>query len=119
MARFPDQMMQDVWKFKLSETDQVMIENVNEEPAPFALLFQIDGDADNQLYCLYNCSGTRPGVGGTTNTNTKEPKTQSSTISAVALENGNVMARTTAQTPKGVRDAWYNAVYQEQTGQGA
>lgn len=113
MARFPDQMMQEVWKFKLSETDKVMIENVNEEPAAFALLFQIDGDADNQLYCLYNCTGTRPGVGGTTNTNTKEPKTQSSTISAVALENGNVMARTTAQTPQEVRDAWYTAVYQE------
>lgn len=118
MARFPDQMLQEVWKFKLSSTDKVMIENVNEEPAAFALLFQIDGDADNQLYCMYNCTGTRPGVGGTTNTNTKEPKTQSSTISAVALENGNVMARTTAQTPQDVRSAWYTAVYQE-TGQAA
>ena len=42
MARYPDQMLKDVWKFAENETDKVLIENVNVEPAAFALLFQID-----------------------------------------------------------------------------
>lgn len=117
MARFPDQMMQDIWKYTLDDTDKVMIENVNVEPAAFALLFQIDGDTDNQYYCLYNCSGTRPAIASTTNTETKEPQTQTSTISAVPLENGNVLARTTADTTSTVKQGWFNAVY-EPTGAG-
>ena len=46
-----------------------------------------------------------------TNQNTKEPQTQTSTISAVSLENGMVMARTTSRTPKEVKDNWFKAVY--------
>ena len=115
MARFPEQMLQDIWGFEEVETDFVLIENSNVEPKAFALLYQIDGDADEQFYCLYNCTGTRPGIGSTTNTETKEPQTQSSTISAVSLDNGNVMARTTSQTPEGVRTAWFTKVY-EKTG---
>lgn len=114
MARYPDQMLQDIWGFILDETDKVIMENANAEPNPFALLYQIDGDADNQLYCLYNCSGTRPGIGSKTNTQTKEPQTQTSNITASALENGNVLARTTAATPDSVRQAWYTKVYEQQ-----
>ena len=114
MARIPDQMMKDVWKYTEDETDKVMIENVDVEPAAFALLFQIDGDADNQLYCLYNCTGTRPPISSTTNTNTKEPQTQTSTITAAALENGNVLARTTAATPEEIRAAWFTKVYEKE-----
>ncbi len=112
MARFPDQMMQDIWKLEMNETDKVLIENVNVEPAAFALLFQIDGDVDNQYYSLYNCSGTRPAIASTTNTETKEPQTQTSTISAVPLENGNVLARTTANTTSEVKKNWFNKVYE-------
>lgn len=114
MARYPDQMLQDIWGYTLDDTDKVITENVNIEPKSFALLYQIDGDAGNQLYCLYNCSGTRPGIGGKTNTKTKEPQTQTSNISASALENGDVFVRTTAQTPDSVRQAWYTKVYEKQ-----
>lgn len=113
MARIPDQMLKDVWKVKEDETDKVLIENVNVEPAAFALLFQIDGDSDNQLYCMYNCTGTRPPIASTTNTKTKEPQTQKSTITAAPLENGNVFARTTATTPENVRTAWFTKVYEK------
>lgn len=114
MARYPVQMLKDIWGYLENEEDHVLIENVNVEPKPFALLYQIDGDADNQLYCLYNCSGTRPGIGGTTNTNTKEPQTQSSNISAAPLEDGRVLVRTTSKTPDEVRKAWYTRVYEGQ-----
>lgn len=113
MARFPDKMRQEVWMCEIATEDGVMIENAGVEPKSFALLFQIDGDAENQLYCLYNCMGTRPGITGTTNTDTKEPQTQKSTISAAPLENGNVMARTTKSTPGEVRQTWFTKVYEK------
>ena len=103
--------MQDVWGYVLNATDKTIIENVGVEPKSFALLFQIDGDADNDLYCMYNCTGTRPGIVGATSTDTKEPQTQTSNISAVPLENGYVYARTTAQTLESVRTAWFTKVY--------
>lgn len=111
MARYIDQMLQDVWGFIMNETDHTLIENAQAEAKSFALLFQIDGDAGNDLYCMYNCTGTRPGINSTTNTETKEPQTQTSNISAVPLENGYVYARTTAQTSEGVRTAWFTKVY--------
>ena len=114
MARFPVRMLKDIWGYTENEADHVITENSNTEPKPFALLYQIDGDADDQLYCLYNCSGTRPGIGGTTNTNTKEPQTQSSDISATSIEDGRVLVRTTSKTPDEVRKAWYKKVYEEQ-----
>lgn len=117
MARFPDRMLKDIWGFVEDATDFVITENANVEPKPFALLYQIDGDADKQLYCLYNCSGTRPGIGSTTNTNTKEPQTQTSNISASALEDGNVLSRTTAKTPDKVRQEWYTKVYEKPAGE--
>lgn len=118
MARFPDQMLQEVWKYNLNETDKVLVENINVEQVPFALLFQIDGDADNQYYCLYNCSGTRPPIASKTNENTKTPQTQASTISAAPLENGNVLARTTSETSSAVKEQWFKKVY-EPTAQAA
>ena len=113
IARFPDQMLVDVWGFKLEEKDKVLLENSNVEPKAFALLYQIDGDKNNDYYCLYNCSGTRPGVGGETNTESKTPKTRTSTISAVPLSNGNVLARTTSDTPEEVRQNWFKKVYEK------
>lgn len=113
IARIPDQMLKDIWGFMEDTTDKVLMENSNVEPKQFALLYQIDGDSDNQYYCLYNCSGTRPGIGGTTNTATKEPQTQTSSITAVSLPNGYIMARTTALTPENIRASWFNKVYEK------
>lgn len=113
MARFPDEMLADVWGFTMDETDKVIIEDANVEPKPFALLYQIDGDKNNDFYCMYNCSGTRPGVGGTTNTEKKTPQTRKSSITAVPLPNGRVMARTTSGTAESVKTQWFKKVYEK------
>ena len=73
MARFIDKMLQDVWGYVLNATDKTIIENVGVEPKSFALLFQIHGDADNDLYCMYNCTGTRPGIVGTPRSRRRRP----------------------------------------------
>lgn len=115
MAKYPDQMMIDIWCMEELTEDHVLIEKANVEPKSFALLFQIDGDRDNELYVMYNCVGTRPAISSKTNTETKEPQTQTSSITAAPLENGNVMARTTSQTPQEVKVGWFKKVYEPKT----
>ena len=112
MARFHDQMLQDVWGMVLNSTDKVLVEQDSGEVKSFALLYQIDGDVNNDLYCLYNCTASRPGLHGATSTETKEPTTQSSTVSAAPLPDGRVLARTTADTPEAVRTACFKSVYE-------
>lgn len=113
IALFPDQMLMDVWGYTKTESDNVLIENATVEPKAFALLFEIDGDANGRRYCMYNCSGTRPGIGSKTNEASKTPQTQKSTISAVPLENGDVLARTTDETTPTVKQKWFEKVYQK------
>lgn len=113
VARMPDKMLEDVWGFEIDSADGVMVENANIEPGEFALLYQIDGDKNEDYYCLYNCTGTRPGIGGETNTDTKTPTTRKSTISAVPLADGRVMARTTSKTTEDIKKAWFDSVYEK------
>lgn len=113
MARIVDKMLQDVWGMTLGTTSKVLTENANTEAKAFALLFQIDGDADEDCYVLYNCTGTRPAIAAKTKEDTKEPQTQSSTISAAPLGNGNVMARTTSETPEATKNSWFSQVFVE------
>ena len=110
VARYPDEMLQDIWGFELN-TDKVLVENANVEPASFALLYQIDGDVNEDYYVLYNCTGTRPGIGSETNTDTKTPQTRTSTISATPLASGKVMARTTETTSVEIKTNWFKSVY--------
>ena len=113
MALFPDQMLIDIWGYTKTETDNVLIENSTVEPKAFALLFEIDGDVNGRRYCLYNCTATRPGIGSKTNEASKTPQTQKSTISAVPLENGKVLARTTDETTSQVKNEWFREVYEK------
>lgn len=113
VARIHDKMLQDVWGFTLGSTSKVLTENADTEAKAFALLFQIDGDAGEDYYCLYNCTGTRPSIAAKTKEDTKEPQTQSSTISAAPLADGRVMCRTTGDTPSETKAGWFTAVFEE------
>lgn len=113
MARFSDGMLQDLWGYSLGGTSKVLTEEADAAAVQFALLFEIDGDADEQYYVFYNCTGSRPGVASTTNTDTIEPQTMTSTITANPLADGRIMARTTAATPTATKEAWFTTVFEE------
>lgn len=112
IALIPDSFRTDVLKESLDETAKVLTENVSAEAAPFALLFEFSGDQKATRHVLYNCSATRPSLSGATTTNTKDPTTESLTITATPLPNGNIRAKTTADTPATQYNAWYTSVWQ-------
>ena len=112
VALIPDQFRQDVLHESLDEAAQVLVENINNQTSPFALLFEFTGDKKGIRHVLYNCTCTRPSVSGGTTTNTKEPATETMNLTASPLPSGNTKARTTVDTPAAQYAGWYDAVWQ-------
>lgn len=110
IAKVPEYMLVDVFGMTLG-ADGVITENANAEIKPVALMYQADGDKINTDYVLYKCSLGRPGIGSTTNTETKEPQTQTMSISATPRSDMKVQAHTTADASAEIKSGWYSAVY--------
>lgn len=111
MALILDQFRQDCLGEELHDTDKVYLEKATAKTTPFALLFEFEGDATNTRHVLYNCTATRPSIEGGTTKDEVEPDTETLKISAVALANGYVKARSGGETPEEVLNAWYEKVY--------
>lgn len=112
IALIPDSFRKDVLNDSEDETDKILMENVSAESKPFALLFEFGGDQKAVRHVLYNCSATRPGLTSATTTNTKEPSTETVTLTASPLSNGYVKAKTTPDTPEARYNGWYQQVWQ-------
>ena len=118
IALVPDSFATDVLQEQLNEADQVLVENSLREGKAFALLFEFKGDKKATRHVLYNCTCARPNIAGATTTNTKEPQTSTLTLTAAPLANGNVKARTTANTPDATYNNWFSSVWQPAESEG-
>lgn len=112
VAHVPDSFLKDVFGYTQTTTGKVLQENSQTEPAAFALLYQIDGDASNECYVLYKVNATRPNVGSSTISESKTPQTQTIDLSAVPRADGLVFARTTDTTPTATKTGWFSSVYE-------
>lgn len=118
MADFPATMRQDLWNQSISTTGKLLIEDVDAQPAEFALLFEIDGDQSPERYCFFRCLAARPDVASATKADTTEVQTQSCDLSVMpvidptsaSVINGKVYYRTTADTPSGTYTSFYSTV---------
>lgn len=110
IARVPQSFREDVLKEKLDSETGVLFENAAVEPAPFALLFEFNGDINAVRHIMYQCTATRPSVASGTTTKTKEPKTDTMTITAAPRADGVVKASTTPTTKAAVYNGWYGSV---------
>ena len=63
VALVPDQMLIDLFGYSQDMTSKVLVKRNQQTAARFALLYQIDGDEENNLFVLYNCTATDPNVG--------------------------------------------------------
>lgn len=113
MALFSDAFRSQVLD-ELTDSNGVVLEDVDVEPVHFALLFQFDHDKNNTRHILYNCTATRPSVGSATTEDSREPQTESSTITATSihvssLDKDIVKARVTQGNSK--YSTWFDAVY--------
>lgn len=114
VAKIPQSMLADVWGMTVN-TAGVVVEDSGAEPNPFALLFEVGGDEGETRVCLYRCFADRPNIGSATTEDTKTPQTQSISISAVPVINGDLDGRVAATAGENVStaiaNAWFSAVY--------
>lgn len=112
VALIPDSFRIDVLGESLDETDKVIIENASVESKVFALLFQFDGDVNRICHVFYNCTAARPNIEGSTTTESKEPSTETMSLTASPLAYNNfVKAKTGADTTEAVRNNWFQKVW--------
>lgn len=117
MARIPESMLKDIWGIEEDNTDKVIFEKSGVQPKPFALLFEKDGDQQDDLYCLYRVIPTsKPTEGTSTIEDSATPVTQSFEFNALPLVTGTtkqlnlISVRTAADTTTTTRNAWYSGV---------
>lgn len=110
-AMIPDQFRIDVLG-DTKDSKGVLIENSDVETKKFAFLFEFDGDQKEIRRCFYNCVATRPTVESETSESTKEPGTETITITASPHPTKKqVLAKTGDDTDETTYDNWYKAVY--------
>lgn len=93
------------------DANNVLVERSDTQLAPFALLFEFDGDQKHIRHVMYNCTASRPNVEGNTKEESLEVKTETLTIKATPLPDGKVKAKTGDITDSTVYEGWYGSVY--------
>ncbi len=110
IALVPESFRTDILKEEL-DANGVLVEDSTATPESFALMFEFDGDRKHIRHVMYNCSASRPAIEGETTNESKEVKTETLSINASPLPNGQVKAKTGDSTTDAVYNAWYSAVY--------
>lgn len=113
LALVPDAFKKDVLGFK-EDKNGILYEDAGAEVVHFALTFEFSGDKHARRHVMYNCTATRPTVGSTTNNASKEPQTESITITATSA----YIPALDADVPKAScnagdtqYDTWNTAIY--------
>lgn len=110
IALIPDEVFEKIFNYVKNE-DNVYTENATKNVVPFAMTFEEEGDQTGTKFVLYNCTATRPSRSLATVEESKEPTTQTLSISAAPLKDGNVMAMTSDETTVSVLNDWHTDVY--------
>lgn len=114
IARVIDSFKTDVLGY-LTSGNGLYVEDANAQAVHFALMFQFEGDVKATRHVLYNCTASRPNIGGQTKEESVEPQTESVTITArtvfvSTLNTDIVKSETNEDTATAVYDGWFTAV---------
>lgn len=118
MADFPAAMRTALWGQTVTATGKMLVEDVNAQPAEFALMFEIDGDQTPERFCFFRCTADRPDVTGATKADSVEVQTQSCDLTVMPVVdptasspiNGKVYYKTTEDTPSATYTGFFSAV---------
>lgn len=102
----------------IEDSNGVLVEDAGAKTVHFALLFQFEGDAKATRHVLYNCTATRPSVGGQTTGENIEPQTETVSITAVSIHNSGLdkdLVKGRVYEDEAQYSSWFDAVYQSTT----
>lgn len=115
LALIPDSFKKDCLG-ATADTNNILLEHVDDVAVNFALLFQFEGDDKARRHVLYNCKATRPAVASQTTEETIDPVTETLSIRATGrLGDGLVKASTVdGDNSSAQYTGWFTSVYQPQ-----
>lgn len=114
IADIPEKFRTDI----LGETKDkngALIEKTDAEIAPFALMYQIEGDQKGRRCVYYNTTVSRPSTEASTTEDAKEPKTDTLSITTSARNTDKKVRAILEEneTNKVIYDKFYDSVYEE------
>lgn len=113
MALIPDAFKSTVLK-EVLDTNKVQFEENDKQPAPFALLFEFEGDSKATRHAMYYCKATRPNIESSTKGQSIEPKTETLNLTCRSMPGTTIIkAKTTEETDAKTYSDWYKSVYQK------
>lgn len=108
-AKIPDEFRIDVLGDQL--VNGGLYENANAKTKPFALLYEIDGDVEEDKFVYYNSTASRPG--NSTSTKGESTEVNTNELSVTSSPRPSDMAVrwvTRPETPEAIKGAFYTAV---------
>lgn len=114
MALISDTFLTDIMGMETDDND-ALIENADQVPSPFALGFEIQGDATGKKVWFYNCTCARPGQEASTKTNSIEPTTDklSIVVSPRLTDKQVKVVLTLSDTNISAYNSFFTDVYEE------
>jgi phi13 family phage major tail protein len=95
-----------------ADTNGVFIEKTGTPTVEFALLFQLEGDANATRHLFYRCTASRASVNGATVEASVEPQTETLNLTAMArISDDLIKARCTAEQATQY-NSWFTTVYE-------
>ena len=111
MARLSEDFCKDILGVTV-DTNGVILETTSDTTSPFALIFQVEGDEDEEMRLLYYCTVTRPPLNANTMTDSTTPDTVTLDLTVSPRpDTGEIKASTGSTTATSVASAWTTAVY--------
>lgn len=113
MALVPDSFKVAVLK-EVIDANKVQFEENDKQPAPFALLFEFEGDMKATRHIMYYCKANRINIESSTKGQSIEPKTETLNLTCRSLPGTAIVkAKTTAETDPETYEGWYEQVYEK------
>jgi phi13 family phage major tail protein len=114
IADIPDSFRTDILG-ETKDANGAFIEKSDAEISPFALLYQIEGDQKGRRCVYYNTTVSRPSTEASTTEDSKEPKTDTLSITTTARATDKKVRAILEEndTNKEVYDKFYDSVYEE------
>jgi len=110
ILNLPESFLADCLGMTVSTADGTILENKDDAPSNFALLWQFAGDKKNTRHVLYNCFATNPKIEGNTKGDSVEAQTVSLDISAAAAEDTGDIKYSCAESSSSTYTNWFTAV---------
>ena len=114
MALIPDTFKVAVLG-EVVDDNGMQVEIADADQKAFALMYEVNGDADHKRYCFFNCTASRVANGAQTTSDSTDPDTQELEFSAIGSDftfggQTRSIIKGSADSAATAYDTWFSAV---------